>query len=64
MLSELNITFEESDYIFNVLSIKQFWQEIGNKMHLKFVEERIKGSTYVWAKFKKRKLKTFQSGQV
>ena len=71
MLSELKITFEESDCIFNVLSKAVLAKdatvdtlnnhEIGKEMYQGFVEQRIKGSTSVWAKLKKRKLKTFQT---
>ena len=70
MLSESNITFQESDCVFNVLSKAVLAKdatvdtlnnhEIGKEMYQEFVEERIKGSTSVWAKLKKRKLKTFQ----
>ena len=37
--------------------------EIGKNMYEQFVENRIKGSTPLWEKMKKRNLKTFQVSQ-
>ena len=59
------------DCVFNLLSKAVLEQEvsmellnnakIGKKMYEEFVDQRIKGSTSVWAKMKKRNLKTFKS---
>ena len=35
--------------------------QIGKNMYEQFVENRIKGSTPLWEKMKKRNLKTFQA---
>jgi len=70
MLSDLNVGFEESDCVFNVLSkavlptkastemLNNF--EIGRQLYKEFIEERITGATSLWSPMKK-KLKNFSN---
>jgi len=69
MLTDLNVNFEKTDCVFNVISRAMLTKEasaeilgyvtIGKELYKEFVDQRIKGSISIWAKMKKRNLKTF-----
>ena len=71
MLNDLSVNFTPSECVFNILSKAVLSSEtsadilhhveIGKIMYEQFVENRIKGSTPLWEKMKKRNLKTFQA---
>ena len=71
MLNDLSVNFTPSECVFNILSKAVLSSEtsadilhhveIGKIMYEQFVENRIKGSTSLWEKMKKRNLKTFQA---
>ena len=71
MLNDLSVNFAPSECVFNMLSKAVLSSEasadildhveIGKNMYEQFVENRIKGSTPLWEKMKKRNLKTFQA---
>ena len=71
MLNDLSINFAPSECVFNILSKAILSSEasadildhaeIGKNMSEQFVKNRIKGSTPLWEKMKKRNLKIFQA---
>ena len=70
MLNDLSVNFAPSECVFNILSKAVLSSEasadildlveIGKNVYEQFVDNRIKGSTPLWEKMKKRNLKTFQ----
>ena len=70
MLNDLSVNFPPSECVFNILSKVVLSSEasadildhveIGKNIYQQFVENRIKGSTPLWEKMKKRNLKTSQ----
>ena len=71
MLIDVSVNFASSECVFNILSKAVLSSkasadildhvEIGKNMYEQFVENRIKGSTPLWEKMKKRNLKTFHA---
>ena len=71
MLNDLSVNFAPSECVFSILSKAILSSEasadildhaeIGKNMSEQFVKNRIKGSTPLWEKMKKRNLKTFQA---
>ena len=71
MLNDLSVNFAPSECVFNILSKAVLSSEasadildlveIGKNVYEQFVDNRIKGSTPLWEKMKKRNLKIFQA---
>ena len=70
-LNDLSVNFAPSECVFNILSKAVLSSEasadildlveIGKNVYEQFVDNRIKGSTPLWEKMKKRNLKIFQA---